>query len=103
MTRWFFVALITAFAAMSGPRVTNIGTVVAPESHNVDVPFGGGGCPAHAPCPLPPRAFVDTTYSLPIGGKTWAVHSDADFIAALAGFAAGDVIALDAGKIYTGN
>src|SRR5262249_44495587 len=45
----------------------------------------------------------DTSYSLPMGGATWAVHTAAQFTAALNGYAPGDVIVMDAGTVYSGN
>lgn len=46
---------------------------------------------------------MDTTYSLPTGGTTWAAHDVTQFKAALTGSAPGDVIVLDAGVTYSGN
>ena len=46
---------------------------------------------------------IDTTYSLPTGGTTWAVHSSSQFTTAIANSVPGDVIVLDAGVTYSGN
>jgi len=46
---------------------------------------------------------IDTTYSLPIGGTTWAVHNATALTNALTSSAPGDVIVLDAGTTYSGN
>jgi hypothetical protein len=50
-----------------------------------------------------PRVYIDTTYSLPAGGTTWAAHTAAQLTTALSSSAPGDVIVLDAGTTYTGN
>ncbi len=52
--------------------------------------------------PILPQATVDTTYSLPTGGTTWAVHDSAHLTTALASSVPGDVIVLDAGATYVG-
>ncbi len=53
--------------------------------------------------PILPQLSVDTTYSLPTGGTTWAAHTSAQLTSALSGSAPGDVIVLDAGATYSGN
>jgi hypothetical protein len=50
-----------------------------------------------------PRVYIDTTYSLPTGGTTWAAHTASQFTTALSSSAPGDVIVLDAGVTYSGN
>jgi len=50
-----------------------------------------------------PRVYIDTTYSLPTGGTTWAAHNARQFSSALLSSVPGDVIVLDAGVTYTGN
>jgi hypothetical protein len=50
-----------------------------------------------------PRVYIDTTYHLPSGGTTWAVHTAAQLTSALQCALPGDVIVLDAGVTYTGN
>jgi hypothetical protein len=45
----------------------------------------------------------DTTYSLPVGGTTWAAHTASDLTNALTNSVPGDVIVLDAGVTYSGN
>lgn len=49
-----------------------------------------------------PTTYVDTTYSLPTGGTTWAVHTSAQLSSALTKSLPGDVIVLDAGATYSG-
>ena len=56
-----------------------------------------GVATAQAPVAELPRVYIDTTYNLPTGGTTWAVHTPAQLTAALNGSAPGDVIVLDAG------
>ena len=49
-----------------------------------------------------PRTYIDTTWSQPTGGTTWAVHTSAQFVSALTVSQPGDVIVLDAGVTYGG-
>jgi hypothetical protein len=63
----------------------------------------GGGAWAQKPVAELPRVHVDTNWSEPTGGKTWTVHSVADFTNSLEKSSPGDVIVLDAGRVYTGN
>jgi hypothetical protein len=58
---------------------------------------------AQVPQPALPQTYIDTTYQLPAGGKTWAAHTATDLKSALAGALPGDVIVLDAGVVYAGN
>lgn len=46
---------------------------------------------------------LDTTYNLPMAGKTWTPLTATEFTAALQGSQPGDVIILKAGTVYTGN
>jgi 23S rRNA maturation mini-RNase III len=55
---------------------------------------GAGTLPAF------PQAFVDTTYSLPTGGNTIAVHAGGDLQAAINSANLGDVIVVDAGATF---
>jgi len=50
-----------------------------------------------------PRVRIDTTWNPPTGGTTWAAHTSAQLSSALTTAAPGDIIILDAGKIYSGN
>lgn len=50
-----------------------------------------------------PQIYLDTTYSQPTGGTTWAAHTAAQFQSAIRSSVPGDVIVLDAGATYTGN
>jgi chitodextrinase len=52
--------------------------------------------------PILPLAYVDTTYSLPVGGTTWRVNVGGDLQAALNSAALGDVIELAATGTFTG-
>ncbi len=58
---------------------------------------------ARKPVAQLPKVYIDTTYQIPIGGKTWAVHAAAQLAASLVSSQPGDVIVLDAGATYTGN
>ena len=62
-----------------------------------------GGAWAQKPVAELPRVHVDTNWSEPTGGKTWTVHSVADFTNSLEKSSPGDVIVLDAGRVYAGN
>src|SRR5262245_32325733 len=53
--------------------------------------------------PTLPQATVDTTYSPPTGGTTWAVHSGDNLQTAINNARPGDIIELDAGATFTGN
>jgi hypothetical protein len=53
-----------------------------------------------ATLPAFPQAFVDTTYSLPTGGNTIAVHAGGDLQAAINSANLGDVIVVDAGATF---
>jgi len=56
---------------------------------------------AHAATlPAFPTSFIDTTYSLPTGGSTVAVHSGGNLQAAINNAHLGDVIVVDAGAIF---
>ncbi|MCB4756093.1 MAG: hypothetical protein LHV69_03520 [Elusimicrobia bacterium] len=57
---------------------------------------------AFAADPALPETF-DTTYSLPTGGKTWAVNAGDDLQAAIDNSSLGDVIVLQAGATFTGS
>ena len=49
-----------------------------------------------------PQVYLDTTWNLPTGGTTWAVHTSAQLSSALTNSVPGDVIVLDAGATYNG-
>ena len=50
-----------------------------------------------------PKTYINTTWSQPTGGTTWAVHNSAQFTSTLNSSQPGDVIVLDAGVTYSGN
>ena len=58
---------------------------------------------AQMPVPALPEAYVDTTYHLPTGGKTWRPHNSAELKTALNSGVPGDVVVLDARATYEGN
>src|SRR5271166_581478 len=56
------------------------------------------------PVPAPPNVYIDTTYSLPVGGNTWTEGTNCSgFQACINSASPGDVIVLQSGKTYTGN
>ncbi len=57
---------------------------------------------AQTPVAELPRVYIDTTYSQPQGGTTWAAHNPEELTSAIAGAQPGDVIVLDAGVTYSG-
>jgi len=57
---------------------------------------------AFAADPFLPETF-DTTYSLPVGGRTWTVNAGDNLQAAIDNASLGDVIVLQAGATFTGN
>jgi hypothetical protein len=58
---------------------------------------------AQKPVAALPQVYIDTTWNPPVGGTTWAAHTDAQFTSALTASVPGDVIVLDAGVTYTGS
>ena len=50
-----------------------------------------------------PQVYINSTYNLPTGGTTWAVHTSAQLSSAITASAPGDVIVLDAGATYRGS
>ena len=50
-----------------------------------------------------PRVYIDTTWTPPTGGTTWAAHTSAQLSSALTHSSPGDLIVLDAGATYIGN
>ena len=58
---------------------------------------------AHAQMPVAqlPLTNINTSYSAPTGGTTWAAHTSAQLASALKVAAPGDTIMLDAGTIYS--
>ncbi|HEX6686438.1 MAG TPA: hypothetical protein VF062_26945 [Candidatus Limnocylindrales bacterium] len=67
-----------------------------------DIVPGSGPGPGDGAQPEPPRAFLDTTYSLP-AGSTITVNGGGDLQAALNTAQLGDKIILAAGATFTGN
>lgn len=63
----------------------------------------GGLAVAQKPVAERPRVYIDTTWSLPVGGTTWAAHTSAQLSSALTYSSPGDIIVLDAGATYIGN
>ena len=55
---------------------------------------------AQKPVPQLPKIVLNTSWSPPAGGKTWAAHTATDLKNALAASQPGDVIVLDAGATY---
>jgi hypothetical protein len=62
----------------------------------------GGMAVAQKPVAQLPLKTVDTTWSIPTGGTTWAAHTAAQLTSALKVSQPGDVIMLDAGATYVG-
>jgi hypothetical protein len=58
---------------------------------------------AQAPAPQLPKVYIDTTWRQPTAGVTWSAHSSTDFQNALNASHPGDVIVLDAARVYSGN
>jgi hypothetical protein len=61
------------------------------------------GAIAQKPIAELPRVYIDSTWDLPTGGMTWAVHTSAQLTSTLQSAQPGDVIVLDAGVTYTGS
>jgi len=57
---------------------------------------------AQKPVAALPQVYINTTYSLPTGGTTWAAHTSAQLSSAIRSSVPGDVIVLDAGSTYSG-
>ena len=57
---------------------------------------------AQKPVAALPQVYINTTYSLPTGGTTWAAHTSAQLSSAIRSSVPGDVIVLDAGATYSG-
>ena len=60
-------------------------------------------CLAQPTLPELPRTSLDTSYNLPMDGKTWTVNAGGDLQAAIDSASLGDVIVLQAGATFTGN
>ena len=61
-----------------------------------------GSAFAQKPVAQLPKTYINTTWSQPTGGTTWAAHTSAQLTSALNASQPGDVIVLDAGVTYTG-
>src|SRR5215469_9171697 len=62
-----------------------------------------GHTQSQMPAPALPNTFIDTTYSLPTGGKTWRPRSSSELKSMIDSANPGDVIVLDAKVTYEGN
>jgi hypothetical protein len=62
-----------------------------------------GQAAAQMPTPALPKASVNTTYTAPVGGKTWQPHNSADLRTVLTESQPGDMIILDANTTYEGS
>jgi len=105
---------IPAPGAGTSTMVITVGGTTQPGTYPITVAGNGDGIQQATtvtltvtgeplPFPASPKVYIDTTWNPPVGGMTWPVHNSGDFTAALAGFAPGDTIILDAGTVYSGN
>lgn len=57
---------------------------------------------AQKPVAQLPTAYIDTSWSQPVGGTVWAAHTSAQLASAINVSQPGDTILLDAGVTYVG-